>query len=689
MIAPANQTASIRVVVGIIDGSYVTSMFPDLRSTEGPSGRTVLADSITDMSGGAELVASGSHAGLSSAAFALTANVTGVVFNDAGIGRDGAGIAGLSVLDRFGIPAGAVSHETARVGIALDTLHSVVAHLNETAKRLGCRLGESTRTTLMRMGDNEVQNRSTHERASDARLEGRSVIESDGLRVVLLNSASAVHESDSRAIVVTGSHGGMVGGSDGRALKHRVLAAVFNDAGGGRDNAGWSRLNALDDFGIPAVAVSHWSACIGDARSTHDDGVISRLNRTARAMKALEGDSVQQFVDLVHKSLNGGQRPAKVAANWYETAGPPLRESASVDARGNIPAEPAEGTSLSDSRLVRKVSEPVGHTQTDLPPGVNHLELYRRMYLARRFDERNIDMLVGRQYPGFEGPFHPSIGQEAVAVGVCANLSPQDRITSNHRGHAHTIAKGGDLGRMMAELFGREAGYCRGRGGSMHIAEFGIGMLGANGIVAAGLPIATGAALASKLEGQGNVTVCFFSEGAAAAGPLHETMNIAALWKLPMIFLCENNGWASGVPASLSLAPSNPSRLAPSYGIVSDLVDGNDVEAVLSATKHAIEYVRAGRGPYFLEALTYRMSAHALRSELPRDVRDAKLHAEWVLRDPLRVYGNRLVERGAASELGLKAVHQAVEAQLDDAVQFALASPFPLPEQALEGLFAS
>src|SRR5436305_12927483 len=204
------------------------------------------------------------------------------------------------------------------------------------------------------------------------------------------------------------------------------------------------------------------------------------------------------------------------------------------------------------------VREPAGVT----PEPEKSVEMLRQMVLIRRFDELALELrLAGR----IHGVVHPYIGQEAIAVGVCANLRPTDRITSNHRGHGHCIAKGADLGRMMAELFGRRDGYCKGKGGSMHIADFDVGMLGANGIVGAGLPITAGAGLAAQFEGQGGVAVGFFGDGATVEGPFHEALNIAALWKLPVVWVCENNSYAVETPVASALAADNVADLAAGY----------------------------------------------------------------------------------------------------------------------------
>ena len=312
--------------------------------------------------------------------------------------------------------------------------------------------------------------------------------------------------------------------------------------------------------------------------------------------------------------------------------------------------------------------------------------LYRQMLLIRRFDERALELRAAGE---IDGVVHPYVGQEAVAVGVCANLTQRDRITSTHRGHGHCIAKGADPQRMMAELFGRVDGYCKGKAGSMHIADFEIGMLGANGIVGAGLPIAAGAALASAMEGDGSIAVCFFGDGASNEGELHECLNVSALWRLPVVWLCENNGWATATPTAEGLAAEGPSAFAPAYGIASDVVDGNDVEAVFEATGRAVASVRAGEGPVVLEARTFRMLGHAYRRVAPPEVRDPPLLDEWQRRDPIDRFRARLITDGTIDEAAAADIERSVSAELDDAVRFASASPVPRPEDAFEGFFAS
>jgi pyruvate dehydrogenase E1 component alpha subunit len=325
-------------------------------------------------------------------------------------------------------------------------------------------------------------------------------------------------------------------------------------------------------------------------------------------------------------------------------------------------------------------------SSSDSLPAERLLEFHRTMVLIRQFDLRLLELSEGLEV---EGAIHPYTGQEAVATGVCGALRITDRITSTHRGHGHCIAKGARPDRMMAELYGRETGYCRGQGGSMHIADFSVGMLGANGIVAAGMPIANGSALAAKLEGSDGVTVCFFSDGAAGAGPIHESLNLAALWQLPTIFLCENNQWSSGQPIEAVLARENVAGIAATFDIPALVVDGNDVLAVYDATAEAVERARNGGGPSFIEAHTFRMGVHSrsLRSAAP-DWREQELLDRWRARDPIATFERHLRDRGLLTEADAARVLASVEQEIDEAIAFAKASPFPDPQAAIASLYA-
>ena len=312
------------------------------------------------------------------------------------------------------------------------------------------------------------------------------------------------------------------------------------------------------------------------------------------------------------------------------------------------------------------------------------LEMLRSMQTIRRFEERaSDDYQAGAIY----GVVHCYIGEEAVAVGVCSALNRDDQIISTHRGHGHCLAKGADLNRMMAELYGRQTGYCKGKGGSMHIADFSIGMLGANGIVAGGIPIVTGAGLAAQLEGKGRVAVSFFGDGASNAGPFHESINIAATWKLPMLYVCENNLYSAGTIAAETLALSDVAVRAAGYGIPGVVVDGNDVIAVYEAAEAAVNRARAGQGPTLIECKTYRWRGHTERPG-QTDPRPQEEIEEWRQRDPISRFATSLMEHGLLTEEAWQKMDAEILAAIEDAVKFSEESPFPEPEAAVEDVFA-
>jgi TPP-dependent pyruvate/acetoin dehydrogenase alpha subunit len=302
-------------------------------------------------------------------------------------------------------------------------------------------------------------------------------------------------------------------------------------------------------------------------------------------------------------------------------------------------------------------------------------QLYRTMRTIRRFEERVVELVNANEIAGVT---HEYVGQEAVATGVCAALRPEDVITSTHRGHGHVIAKGADVRRMFAELLGRVDGLNRGRGGSMHIADFEAGVLGANGIVAAGTPHAAGAAWAFKAAGEDRVAVSFFGEGGLNQGVLLETINLAAIWELPVIFVCENNGYAVTMAADRATAGTIVDR-AHAYGIPAETVDGMDTEAVYEATAQA----RERRAPAFLECRTYRfVGHHTAERTMKLGYRGDDEIARWRERDPLEVTGSRL-DPGARAEIDAE-----VEELLDDAVAFGRQSPRPDPSSALDFVWA-
>ena len=311
--------------------------------------------------------------------------------------------------------------------------------------------------------------------------------------------------------------------------------------------------------------------------------------------------------------------------------------------------------------------------------------MLRVMQTIRRFEERASDaFLAGDVY----GVVHCYIGQEAVAVGVCSALTDDDKIISTHRGHGHCIAKGADLNRMMAELYGREDGYCKGKGGSMHIADFAIGMLGANGIVAGGISIITGAGLAQQLDGNGGVAVCFFGDGASNAGPFHESINIAANWKLPVIYVCENNLWAVNTPAASSVSVGDVAERAKGYAIPGVIVDGNDIFVVHQAASQAIERARRGEGPSLIECKTYRHRRHTERPDQP-DSRSPTEIELWKAKDPIQRLRSHLATSAEGfSDIDWARLDDSVLADIEASVDFAKASPFPQLDAALEDVFA-
>ncbi|MFQ5828794.1 MAG: thiamine pyrophosphate-dependent dehydrogenase E1 component subunit alpha [Candidatus Methylomirabilia bacterium] len=308
---------------------------------------------------------------------------------------------------------------------------------------------------------------------------------------------------------------------------------------------------------------------------------------------------------------------------------------------------------------------------------------YRTMRLIRRFEERVVELVNRDEIPGVT---HEYVGEEAVATGVCHALRADDVITSTHRGHGHILAKGGDPRRMIAELMGKTTGYNRGRGGSMHIADLSLGIYGANGIVGAGTPIACGAAFAAKLQGSDRVAVAFFGDGGMNQGVVHEAMNLAAIWTLPVVFVCENNGYAISAPIAQMAAVERLADRAPGYGMRGEWVDGMDVLAVYEATGRAVEQARRGGGPTLIECRTYRYVGH-FTAEKARGIKyrtDEEI-AEWRKRDPLATFPQWLRQEGISDPAQVDAE---VEALLEEAIAFGRQSPLPAPEEALEGMYA-
>ena len=316
------------------------------------------------------------------------------------------------------------------------------------------------------------------------------------------------------------------------------------------------------------------------------------------------------------------------------------------------------------------------------------LDMYRTMQTIRQFESRVKEIFQEGKIPGF---VHVSIGEEASATGVAAALTDTDYITSTHRGHGHLIAKGGDVKPMMAELFGKKTGYCKGKGGSMHIANFELGILGANGIVGAGLPIATGAGLAAKVRGSGEVAACFFGDGASNEGTFHESLNLAAAWKLPVVYVCENNLYGEFTAGRDVTSVKDIADRARGHDMPGVVVNGNDVVEVYEATREAVERARKGDGPTLLECKTYRWEGHVVGEEAflgKRSYRPADEIEAWKKRCPLTGFEQRFVPGNFSAE-ELEAVRAEVGRRIDEAVQFALDSPLPAPEEALDDMFST
>lgn len=310
-------------------------------------------------------------------------------------------------------------------------------------------------------------------------------------------------------------------------------------------------------------------------------------------------------------------------------------------------------------------------------------EMYRKMLEIRLFEEKVFDLYGQNLVPG---TIHLYAGEEAVAVGVCSNLNVDDYITSTHRGHGHCIAKGADLRRTMAEILGKKTGYCKGKGGSMHIADFAVGMLGATAVVGAGLPIAVGAGLSAKLRKTSQVVACFFGEGASNQGTFHESINMASVWALPVVFVCENNLYAMGTRQSRIMSIQNVADRAAAYGIPGVIVDGNDVLVVYEAARTAVERARAGKGPTLIECKTYRHKGHSrVDSGKYRPKEEVE---EWLGKDPIKRFRQAMLGNGILTQTELEHVETEVADEVSDAVKFALDSPYPEGKEALENVYA-
>lgn len=311
------------------------------------------------------------------------------------------------------------------------------------------------------------------------------------------------------------------------------------------------------------------------------------------------------------------------------------------------------------------------------------LAMYRTMVLIREAEDRVRRLFAEAKLPGF---IHSYLGEEAVAAGVCAALRTDDWIASHHRGHGHILAKGGDLDRFFAELYGRASGYCKGKGGSMHVADLGLGILGANGIVGAGLPIAAGAGLAAQLEGSDRVAVAFIGDGATDIGAFHETLNLASLWDLPLVCVVENNGYADFIAQRDHQRIERISDRAAAYAMAGETVDGNDVLAVHVAARAAVARARSGAGPTLIECVTYRWRGHYEGD--PQPYRTADEVEYWKDRDPLPRAEAELRERGALDDSDVSDILAVTQARIDASVRAAEAAPLPEPTDALTDVYA-
>lgn len=309
---------------------------------------------------------------------------------------------------------------------------------------------------------------------------------------------------------------------------------------------------------------------------------------------------------------------------------------------------------------------------------------YRTMCRIRYFEQTVEKLFLDGEIPGF---VHLYIGEEAIATGVCANLTNSDYIESTHRGHGHTLAKGADVNRAMAEIFGRSTGFCKGKGGSMHIADFSVGMLGANGVVGGGYNLAVGAALAIDFQKRKDVSVVFFGDGASNRGTFHEAANMAAAWNLPVVFVCENNKWASTTPYRTTTAVENISDRAVGYGMPSIIVDGNDVFDVYKGMKQAVERARQGGGPTFLEAKTYRIKGHFVGD--PEMYRTKEEVAEqFDNNDPIKRFEEKALKDNLLTKKEMEAINSEEKKVIEDSVEFAKNSAFPEEKELFNDLFA-
>lgn len=322
----------------------------------------------------------------------------------------------------------------------------------------------------------------------------------------------------------------------------------------------------------------------------------------------------------------------------------------------------------------------------NLPPEVEKTDLaglYKQMWLIRFFEEK-VDEFFAKGM--IHGTTHLSVGQEASAVGAIAVLKEEDKITSTHRGHGHCIAKGSEVNPMMAELFGRTTGYCKGKGGSMHIADLDRGNLGANGIVGGGFAIAAGAALTSQMKNKGYVVLCFFGDGASNEGSFHEAVNLASIWKLPVVFVCENNQYGMSGPVKDMTNIENIAQRAESYGIPGNVVDGNDIFDVMNGVGEAVERARNGEGPSIIEAKTYRWKGHS-KSDAKK-YRTREEETEWRQKDPIERLRLVLVNEELLTEEEAETIRLDAKKEVEESVEFALNSPEPDLDSLMEDVYA-
>jgi len=308
------------------------------------------------------------------------------------------------------------------------------------------------------------------------------------------------------------------------------------------------------------------------------------------------------------------------------------------------------------------------------------IEMLKKLIEIRRFEEKAIQLYKTGKIWGY---LHPCIGQEAIPVGACQAIEIKDYIISNHRGHGHCIARGADMGKMMAELFGKSTGYCKGRSGSMHITDMELGILGENGIVGGGIPISVGAGLSCKMDGKGNVVVCFFGDGAANNGVFHESLNMSAIFKLPVIYICENNMYAISMCSTDSVACRDVGKRSCAYGIPGHIIDGSDPVKIYNTVKRAVKHARDGRGPSLIEAKTYRFYGHHPND--PAEYRGRE-EVEYYIseKDPVANFKGRLLEGKIITEREIEEIESGVDKKIKDAVTFAEKSAEPELEKFLE-----